>query len=71
MIALDAEKITIKEETPFQLVFRRFRRHKLAMISMFVMIAIFSVSILAPVIAPFRPAELAVGNYFVPFGTTG
>jgi peptide/nickel transport system permease protein len=69
VIALDAEKITIKEETPFQLVFRRFRRHRLAMISLFVMLSIFALSILAPVIAPFKPAELAVGNYFVPFGT--
>lgn len=66
---LDAEKITIKEETPFQLILRRFRRHRLAMISFFVMAAIFSVSILAPVLAPFRPEHLAVGNYFVPFGT--
>ena len=69
VVALDAEKITIKEETPFQLVFRRFRRHRLAMIAFFVMAAIFTVSILAPVIAPFKPSDLAVGNYFVPFGT--
>ena len=69
VVSLDAEKITIKEETPFQLVFRRFRRHRLAMISFFVMAAIFAVSILAPVIAPFKPEQLAVGNYFVPFGT--
>ncbi len=69
VVTLDAEKITIKEESPFQLVFRRFRRHRLAMISFFVMTAIFLVSILAPVIAPFKPEQLAVGNYFVPFGT--
>lgn len=69
VVALEADKITIKEETPFQLVFRRFRRHRLAMVSLFVMIGIFSVSILAPVIAPFKPDDLAVGNYFVPFGT--
>jgi peptide/nickel transport system permease protein len=69
VITLDAEKITIKEETPLHLIMRRFRRHRLAMVSLFVMIAIFSLSILAPVIAPFKPNELAVGNYFVPFGT--
>jgi peptide/nickel transport system permease protein len=69
VVALDAEKITIKEETPFQIIFRRFRRHRLAMVSFFVMVTIFTLSILAPVIAPFKPFELAVGNYFVPFGT--
>lgn len=68
VVTLDAEKITIKEESPFQIVLRRFRRHRLAMISFFVMLAIFTISILAPVIAPFRPEQLAVGNYFVPFG---
>jgi peptide/nickel transport system permease protein len=66
---LDAEKITIKEESPFQLVVRRFRRHKLAMISLFVMLSIFLISIFAPLIAPFKADDLAVGNYFVPFGT--
>jgi len=69
VVALDAERITIKEESPFQLVFRRFRRHRLAMVSFFIMLTVFTLSILAPVIAPFKPAELAVGNYFVPFGT--
>jgi len=66
---LDADKITLKEETPFQLIVRRFRRHRLAMISLFVMIAIFLASIFAPWIAPFKPQELNVNNYFVPFGT--
>ena len=69
VITLDAEKITIKEESPFQLILRRFRRHRLAVISFFVMTGIFAVSILAPVIAPYKPQELAVANYFVPFGT--
>jgi peptide/nickel transport system permease protein len=68
---LDADKITLKEESPFQLIVRRFRRHKLAMISLFVMIAIFLLSIFAPWIAPFKPQELNVNNYFVPFGTKG
>lgn len=69
VIALDAEKITIKEESPFQLIVRRFRRHRLAMVSLFVMAGIMISSFLAPLIAPYKPDELAVGNYFVPFGT--
>ena len=69
VVALDAEKITIKEETPFQVIFRRFRRHRLAVVSFFVMTVIFALSILAPVIAPFKAEKLDVGNYFVAFGT--
>jgi peptide/nickel transport system permease protein len=69
LVALEADKITVKEETPFQLIVRRFRRHKLAMISLFIMIAIFLISLFAPFIAPFKSDDLAVGNYFVPFGT--
>jgi len=68
---LDAEKITLKEESPIQLIVRRFRRHRLAMISLCVMIVIFLMSIFAPWIAPFKPQELNVNNYFVPFGTKG
>ena len=34
---LSAEGISLKEETPLQVVLKRFRRHKLAMISLGVM----------------------------------
>ncbi len=54
-----------KEESPWKIVFRRFRRHKLAMISLGVMIAIFLVTLLARQIAPFSPQEITVGNYFL------
>lgn len=66
---LEAEAITTKEETPFQVVLRRFRKHKMAMFSLGMMSFIFMVSIFAPYIAPFRVDELAVGKYFVPWGT--
>ncbi len=66
---LDAESVTIEERSPFQIVLRRFVRHRLAMVSMAVMVLIFTVTILAPYITSFKVDELNVNNYFVPFGT--
>ena len=66
---LDAESVSIEERSPFQIVFRRFVRHRLAMISLAVMLAIFSITILAPYITSFKVDELNVNKYFVPFGT--
>ncbi len=63
---LSAEGISLKEETPLQVVLKRFRRHKLAMISLGVMAVIFLIS---KFIAPFPPSAITVGNYFLPFGT--
>jgi len=66
---LQAEAITIEERSPFQVVMRRFVRHRLAMISMAVMIIIFIITILAPYITSYEVDEINVNNYFVPFGT--
>jgi peptide/nickel transport system permease protein len=66
---LSAEAVTIEERTPFQIVMNRFRRHRLAMISLFVMLGMFIITILAPVIAPFEIQELSVNKYFVDWGT--
>ncbi|MBI5352698.1 MAG: ABC transporter permease [Chloroflexi bacterium] len=66
---LQAEAITIEERSPFQVVMRRFVRHRLAMVSMAVMFVIFGITILAPVIAPFKFDDLRVGDYFLPFGS--
>lgn len=66
---LSAEAVTIEERTPFQIVMTRFRRHRLAMIALVIMVAIFLITILAPVIAPFEIQELSVNKYFVPWGT--
>jgi len=67
--SLSAEAVTIEERTPFQIVMTRFRRHRLAMVSLVVMIVIFIITILAPVIAPFTVQELSVNKYFVDWGT--
>lgn len=67
--SLSAEAVTIEERSPFQIVMMRFRRHRLAMVSLVVMIVILIITILAPVIAPFEVQELSVNKYFVPWGT--
>ena len=66
---LQAEAITIEERSPFQVVLRRFVRHRLAMISMAVMLIIFTITILAPYITSYKVDEINANNYFVPFGT--
>lgn len=67
---LTAEPARTKaEESPARLVLRRFQRHRLAMASVFVVAAIFGVSLLARSLAPFSPSALAVGNYFLPPGS--
>jgi peptide/nickel transport system permease protein len=56
---LDSEQIsTIKEESPLQVVWKRFRKHKLAMVSLFVMGFIFLASVLVTVLAPFEIAQI-------------
>ncbi|MCI0555354.1 MAG: ABC transporter permease [Anaerolineae bacterium] len=67
--SLSAETVTIEERTPFQIVMTRFRRHRLAMVSLVIMTLVLLITILAPVIAPFEVQELSVNKYFVPFGT--
>jgi peptide/nickel transport system permease protein len=67
--SLPSEAVTIEERSPFQIVMTRFRRHRLAMVSLIIMILILIITILAPVIAPFEVQELSVNKYFVPFGT--
>lgn len=65
---LSAESMLPKEETPGQIVFRRFRRHRLAMISLVVISLIFLLSLFVQNIAPYQADDLQVGNYFLPFG---
>lgn len=66
---LQLEPITLKEESPTTLVFRRFRKHRLAMISLFVISIIFILSLFAKQLAPYTYDELVVGNYFLTPGT--
>lgn len=63
--SIELEPIQLKEESPMSLVVRRFRKHHLAMISVFVILLIFLLSIIAKQIAPYTYDELVVGDYFL------
>jgi len=65
---LSAETITTEERTPFQLVMLRFRKHRMAMISLALIAIIFMISLFAKQISPFEVDELMVGKYFAPWG---
>jgi peptide/nickel transport system permease protein len=53
---LDRESLAkVKEESYIRIVWNRFRRHKLALISMFVLIVIVLACVFASVIAPYDP----------------
>lgn len=53
-----------KAESQFEVVFRRFRRHKLAMAATIFLLVILLVSLFAKEIAPYGPTEIEVGNAF-------
>lgn len=52
----------IISESYFQTVFRRFRRHRLAAVSLVILIILGGAALLAPIIAPYDPDEI-VGTF--------
>jgi peptide/nickel transport system permease protein len=53
---LEAEALrTEKPENPYLVIWRRFRKHKLALGGLAVLIFVFALALLAPVIAPYDP----------------
>jgi peptide/nickel transport system permease protein len=69
-VSLDAEGMKgLKEESPAAIVFKRFRRHRLAMISAVIMAFIFLVSFFAQQISPFEVDEVDVSKRFASPGT--
>ena len=67
--SLKVEPQTAAAPSPGVQVLRRFSRHRLAMISVFVVAAFFGISVFAREITPFQPNMLAVGDYFLPART--
>jgi peptide/nickel transport system permease protein len=65
---LSAETITTEEQTPMQLVLRRFRKHRMAMFSLVLIAIVFFISIFAKQLSPYEVDELNVGKYFAPWG---
>jgi peptide/nickel transport system permease protein len=55
-----------KSESTSAVAFRRFKKHRLAMISAFVLGALIVVSILAPWIAPYDPGEINASSLYAP-----
>ena len=53
------KNIDISNESYWQTVFRRFRRHRLAMVSMILLFVLGGAALFAPIIAPYPPDELA------------
>ncbi len=65
-VITDSEKRTgtdagkdIHSESYLQTVWRRFRRHRLATISLVILVIVVGAALLAPVIAPYEPTEIA------------
>lgn len=56
------KKTDITNESYLQTVFRRFRRHRLAMISLVILAVLVGAALLAPWIAPYDP-DAIVGNF--------
>ncbi|RRR75180.1 MAG: ABC transporter permease [Candidatus Viridilinea halotolerans] len=58
----------VRSEGQWQIVIRRFRKHKIAVFSLFVLFALLTISALAPVIAPFdRDRPVTAVSYTKPF----
>lgn len=55
------DKKDLVSESYFQTVFRRFRRHRLAAVSLVILIILGAAALLAPVIAPYDPNEIVGG----------
>ncbi len=56
------KNIDISNESYLQTVFRRFRRHKLALVSLIIVLILGLAALLAPVITPYDPNEI-VGSF--------
>jgi peptide/nickel transport system permease protein len=63
----DSEQV--RSESQWYVVLRRFTRHRMAMISLGVLIFVFALCFLAPIITPFDPQEINIGNEFLLPGT--
>lgn len=58
----------MKKEQSF---FRKLVKNKFAAVGLLIIIILILVSILAPIIAPYPPNSMSVGNSFLPLGTKG
>ncbi len=66
----DFTATTRKSERQWQMIVRRFRRHRMAMVGLAVLVVIFTASLLAPVIAPYPRDAIVLGRTFMAPGGT-
>ncbi|HSH77539.1 MAG TPA: ABC transporter permease [Herpetosiphonaceae bacterium] len=66
----DFTATTRQSERQWQMIVRRFRRHRMAMVGLVVLVVIFTASLLAPVIAPFPRDAIVLGRTFMTPGST-
>lgn len=65
-LTLFEERTMRRSESQWATVVRRFKRHRMAMICLALLVIIFVASLLAPVIAPFPRDAIALGQTFRP-----
>jgi peptide/nickel transport system permease protein len=69
ILDLRAAEAMPEEVSQLKIIARRFLRHRLAVVSLFVMTAIILIAIFAPYLTTFKPTDLEVGNDFLAPGS--
>lgn len=59
---VEVEQIEMPGRTQWQIAWQRFRRHKMAMASLIVLLLLYLSAALAPIVAPYDPNELDLTN---------
>lgn len=58
----------VKRQSEFAIIWRRFKRNKIAMAGMIIVVAYYFIAILAPILAPYDPQEIDLLNPLSPPG---
>jgi peptide/nickel transport system permease protein len=69
ILDLRAAEAMPEEVSQIQLVVRRFLRHKLAVVALFVLAIVLVLAVFGPSLMPFTPTEIAVGDDFLAPGS--
>src|SRR5689334_15335161 len=64
--AIDAERLAPAEPNQLAVTWRRFRKHKLAVVGLTTLITLALLCVLAPLYMPYRPDTLDLFNTFAP-----
>lgn len=61
-VVLDAQGMEMVGKTQWQIAWRRFRRHKMALFGLFILVILYLTAIFAPLVAPYNPDALDLEN---------